>query len=263
MEVAITHSSTACVLLEIDSVRILTDPVLDGGFKRYRLGPAAWATRYVGPALNPDQIPPLDAVLLSHSHHLDNLDEGGMAVVRRAKQVITGSVGGLGKQVKALTLAPWQETTIKGERGELVRVIATPGLHGPPWFPGTHKVVGYVLQWDGQENGALYISGDTIFFRGIAEIARRFQIGTAILHLGAVNFWPPWPPFLRFTFNGHEAARTARLLRSKTIIPIHYERSIWSHFRETQESYKGRFEDAGVEQSVTWLEHGKRTVIKV
>src|SRR5688500_4023478 len=121
MEVAITYSSTACVLLEIGTIRILTDPVMDGGFRKYRLGPAAWATRYVGPAIDPNQIPPLDAVLLSHSHHHDNLDDGGKVVLRRAKQIITGSDDKLGEQLKAVTLATWHETTIQGEGGQHVR----------------------------------------------------------------------------------------------------------------------------------------------
>ena len=87
MEIAITHSSTACVLLEIGSARILTDPCLDGGSKRYRLGPGAWATRYVGPAIDPETIPPLDAVLLTHFHHHDNLDDKGRACTRKRKTV--------------------------------------------------------------------------------------------------------------------------------------------------------------------------------
>jgi L-ascorbate metabolism protein UlaG (beta-lactamase superfamily) len=263
MEIAITHSSTACVLLEIGSVRILTDPVLDGGSKAYRLGPGAWATRYVGPALRPDQIPPLDAVLLSHTHHKDNLDEAGMAVLRQAGQVITGPHGTQELEVKAVGLAPWQETTISGKNGEQVRVTATPARHGPWWLPGTGKVTGFVLQWDGQEHGALYISGDTVFFRGIRTIAGRYRIGTALLHLGAVHFWPPWPPFIRFTFNGREAARAAKLFGARTVIPIHYERSVWSHFREPVESYRRAFAEAGVANAVKWLDHGKQTLVRV
>lgn len=263
MEMAITHSSTACVLLEIGSIRILTDPVLDGGRKRYRLGPAAWSTRYIGPAIRPDQIPPLDAVLLSHPHHLDNLDEAGTAMLREARRVITRLHDARELAVEAVGLAPWQETTIPGKNGEQIRVTATPARHGPWWVPGVHKVIGFVLQWDGQERGALYISGDTVFFRGIRQIAKRFCIGTAILHLGAVHFWPPWPPFIRFTFNAREAARTAKILGARTVIPIHYERSVWSHFREAVESYQRAFDEAGVANAVQWLDHGKRTLVRV
>lgn len=261
MEFAITHSSTACVLLEIGSLRILTDPVFDGGTKRYRLSPGAWATRYVGPAIQPDQLPPLDAVLLSHFHHLDNLDESGRAVLHNAAQVITNVHKAGELEVPAVGLAPWKETTISGRDGEQVRVTATPALHGPWWVPETSKVVGFVLQWEGQRHGAVYISGDTIFFRGIRQIADRFRIGTALLHLGAVHFWPPLPP-IRCTFNGREAAKTAKLLAARTVIPIHYERTVWSHFHESKDSYQRNFDDAGMGHTVRWLDHGKRTVVQ-
>jgi L-ascorbate metabolism protein UlaG (beta-lactamase superfamily) len=263
MEIAITHSSTACVLLEIGSVRILTDPVLDGGSKTYKLGPAAWATRYIGPAVKAASLPPLDAVLLSHFHHLDNLDDAGRDVARRAPLVITGPHDKYDLDFSAVGLNPWEVTTIKGSGGEEIRVTATPALHGPSWLPETHRVVGFVLEWAGQEHGALYISGDTVFFKGIRQIADRFRIGTALLHLGAVHFWPPIPPCIRLTFNGREAARTAQLIGAKTVIPIHYERSVWSHFHESVESYNDEFEKAGLAKNVKWLKHGIQTKITV
>jgi L-ascorbate metabolism protein UlaG (beta-lactamase superfamily) len=77
MDVFITHISTACVLLEIGSVRLLTDPVFDDRKRYYCFGaPFIGATRRQGPALKPDAIPDLDAILLSHAHHADNLDAG-------------------------------------------------------------------------------------------------------------------------------------------------------------------------------------------
>jgi L-ascorbate metabolism protein UlaG (beta-lactamase superfamily) len=263
MDVAITHSSTACVLLEIGSVRILTDPVLDDGRKWYRFAPTVWAQRYIGPAIRPGEIPPLDAVLLSHPHHLDNLDDSGRAMLREARQVISCRHDEGDLPLRAIRLEPWQETSIAGKNGERIRVTATPARHGPWWFPGVHKVIGFVLHWDGQEHGALYISGDTVYFRGMRRIASRFRIGTAILHLGAARFWPSLIPFVRFTMNAREAAKTAKLLSARTVIPIHYERSVWSHFRQPVEEYRREFDRAGVSNFVKWLDHGKRTLITV
>jgi len=75
MDVFITHISTACVLLEIGSVRLLTDPVFDEGERYYSFGlPFIGATCRLGPALKANEIPELDAILLSHAHHSDNLD---------------------------------------------------------------------------------------------------------------------------------------------------------------------------------------------
>jgi L-ascorbate metabolism protein UlaG (beta-lactamase superfamily) len=90
MDVFITHISTACVLLDIGSVRILIDPIFDEGERYYRFHwPCIGASRRQGPALKPDQIPELDAILLSHAHHSDNLDEGGRSLFGRARQIIT------------------------------------------------------------------------------------------------------------------------------------------------------------------------------
>lgn len=264
MQVTVTHSSTACVLLEIGSVRILTDPVLDAGMKKYRLGPLANAWRYAGPTIAPESIPELDAVLLSHAHHFDNLDAAGREILKSANQIITGpkDAGELGN--KAIGLKTWDKATITGRNGETIHVIATPARHGPWWFPGTHRVTGFLLEWQGQRNGMVYISGDTVFFAPIRDIPKRYTIGTALLHMGAANFWPPWPPFLRFTFNAAEAARTAKLLNAaKTILPVHYERTFWSHFKEPKERYMEEFLAAGVLHKVRWLIHGQRTTIEV
>ncbi len=267
--VYLTHSTTACVLLEIGSIRILTDPVFDEGSKRYRLGPAAWATRRIGPAIDPANLPPLDAVLLSHAHHADNLDETGLAFIRQCSsalpvspagkmRVITGR-GGLDQPGQdTIRLKPWEKTEIEGRDGFKVTVTATPAKHGPWFLPESWGVTGFVLEWPGQETGVFYISGDTVYFRGIKKIAGKYKIGTAVLHLGGVHFWPPWPPFLKFTMTGHQAARCARRLRAQTIIPIHYEQSVWSHFRESLSSYKNRFADAGLTSKVQWPMPGKR-----
>ncbi|WP_158222520.1 MULTISPECIES: MBL fold metallo-hydrolase [Rhodopirellula] len=264
MQIHVTHLSTACILLEIGSFRILTDPVFDIGRQRYRLGPAAYATRFIGPALAPVSLPPLDLVLLTHAHHLDNLDVLGEQFVKTAPRVLTGTRDTERAGDGAQRLNVWDSTTITTQEGIEIKITATPALHGPRWLPESWHVIGFVLEWKGQENGGIYISGDTVWFGGIRKIANRFRIGTAILHLGAVNFWPPWPSFLlRCTFNGREAARCARRLEAKTVIPVHYERSVWTHFKESTESYNNEFADAGVGSRVRWLRQGERSELVV
>ena len=264
MDVFITHISTACVLLEIGRVRILTDPVFDTGERYYSFGaPFVGATRSLDPALGAAKMKDLDAILLSHAHHLDNLDEGGKSLFPEAREIITNLHGKRHLKGKATGLRTWSTTTIFGRGGEAITVGATPALHGPRWLPGTRHVCGFTLKWDGQKHGELYISGDTIYFNDLRELGQRSVIGTAILHLGAVHFWPPIPAWLRFTFNGADAVKMAELLRPKTLIPIHYERSIWSHFREDVSSYHQQFQKAGLLETVQWLEWGKRTTIVV
>jgi len=106
-----------------------------------------------------------------------------------------------------------------------------PARHGSL---GSHLIVGettgFILEWAGQKHGAMYISGDTVWFNGIHEIAHRFQVGTAILHIGKASFPATGP--IHFTLNAKEAVRVVKALNPHTVMPIHYEG--WKHFRESK-----------------------------
>ena len=261
MDVFVTHISTACVLLEIGSVRILTDPVFDEGERYYRFRwPGIGATRRQGPAMKADRIPDLDAILLSHAHHSDNLDDGGRSLFGRARQIITTIHDTKYVKDDVIGLPKWGSTTIHGQAGEMITVPATPALHGPYLLCESWHVCGFVLKWDGQEHGALYISGDTVYFDELREIPNRFRIGTALLHLGAVRFWVP---FARFTFDSAGAVKMAQLLGLETLIPIHYEQDVWSHFKENVASYRRAFQNAGLGQKTRWLSKGVRTQLSI
>jgi len=123
-------------------------------------------------------------------------------------------------------------------------------------------VCGFVLEWTGQKHGALYISGDTIYFDELREL-NRFKIGTALLHLGAVHFWPPSPRCFRFTFDSAGAVTMAQLLGLETLIPIHYEQDVWSHFKEDVASYQRAFQNAGLGKKTRWLSKGVRTQLGI
>lgn len=251
------------MLLEIDSVRLLTDPVFDEGERYYSFGaPFIGATRMQGPALKPEAIPDLDAILLSHAHHSDNLDDGGRALFPKARAIITNTHGKKFLKEEAIGLPKWGSTTIQGRGGEMITVSATPALHGPAWLPGTRDVCGFVLKWDSQKHGALYISGDTVYFDELRELAK-FNVGTALLHLGAVHFWPPFPRCFRFTFDSAGAVKMAKLLGLETLIPIHYEQSVWSHFKEDVASYQRAFQKAGLDHKIMWLSKGVRTQLSI
>jgi L-ascorbate metabolism protein UlaG (beta-lactamase superfamily) len=119
----------------------------------------------------------IDLVLLSHDHHADNLDAAGRAFLPQAGKVLTTLPGARRLGGNAKGLAPWQTH----EEGDL-RITAVPARHGPPGIELVDSVtIGFVLEWPGQSKGALYVSGDTVYYAGIDEIGRRFSIGTAIL----------------------------------------------------------------------------------
>jgi len=123
------------------------------------------------------------------------------------------------------------------------------------------QVVGFAFRWEGQEHGVLWISGDTVLYDGVREVADRLEVDTALLHLGGVRFPVTGP--LRYTMTAREAVQLCKLIRPRTAIPIHYEG--WKHFREGREAIEREFAGAPeeVRRSIRWLPIGERTQIAV
>jgi L-ascorbate metabolism protein UlaG (beta-lactamase superfamily) len=259
MDCRITHIGTATLLLEIGSIRLLTDPAFDPAGGNYYFGSGTSSKKLTAPALRPEELGKIDAILLSHDQHEDNLDRAGRALLPLARQVLTTSAGAKRLGNNAIGLRSWQSTVVKSDRFD-IKVTAVPARHGSL---GSHLIVGettgFVLEWPGQKHGAFYISGDTVWFNGINEIARRFQIGTAILHIGKASFPVTGP--IHFTFNTREAVRTIRALNPRTVIPIHYEG--WKHFREPRAEAEKQFAAAEMNSKVRWLPLGESTDIEI
>ena len=106
LSVRATYIGGPTVLLEVGSYTLLTDPTLDPAGTEY---PTAVYTlrKTEDPALATAQLPAIDAVLLSHDHHFDNLDRAGRAFVERAPVTFTTPVGAERLGGNALGLAPW------------------------------------------------------------------------------------------------------------------------------------------------------------
>jgi L-ascorbate metabolism protein UlaG (beta-lactamase superfamily) len=258
--IAITYVGGPTALLELGGLRLLTDPTFDPAGRRYNFGWGTSSRKLQDPAMSPDALAPIDAVLLSHDHHDDNLDDAGRAMLPAAKRVITTPSGEKRRGGNSLGLAPWSSTTLKAPGGPEVRITATPCRHGPPLSrPLVGEVVGFLLEWEGQSDGALWLSGDTVWFSGIPEIAERFGVGTAIVNLGGVRFPVTGPA--RYTMNAAEAIRVARELELRTLVPLHYEG--WKHFRQGRVDLERAFAEAGIEDRVRWLEPAAPVTIEV
>ena len=72
----VTHIGGPTVLLEVAGWTILSDPTFDPPGRRYPFALGTSSTKLVGPAIEPDSLPAVDVVVLSHDHHADNLDDG-------------------------------------------------------------------------------------------------------------------------------------------------------------------------------------------
>lgn len=83
-DVRVTHIGGPTTLIEVGGWRLLTDPTFDPPGRRYRFGWGTSSRKTTGPALAVADLPPVDAVLLSHDHHGDNLDMAGRTLLPTA-----------------------------------------------------------------------------------------------------------------------------------------------------------------------------------
>jgi L-ascorbate metabolism protein UlaG (beta-lactamase superfamily) len=115
------------------------------------------------------------------------------------------------------------------------------------------------LEWPGQEHGGLYVSGDTVFFGGIKNIARRFQVSVAVIHFGGVKFAVSGPA--RYTLTSAAGLQVARALRARTVVPIHFEG--WSHFRTPRSDIESTFAAAGMADALRFPAPGIPTELEL
>jgi L-ascorbate metabolism protein UlaG (beta-lactamase superfamily) len=256
----ITHIGGPTALIEVDGWRLLTDPTFDPPGRRYTFGWGSSSRKLTGPAIAATDLGPIDAVLLSHDHHGDNLDTAGRALLPAAGSVLTTVAGARRLGGNARGLAPWATTRLTAPGRPAIQVTATPCRHGPPLSrPIAGQVVGFALAWEGQEHGALWITGDTVLYNGVRQVADRLQVGTALLHLGCVRFGVTGP--VRYTMTAREAVELCRLVRPRTAIPVHYEG--WTHFRQDRPAIEGEFAQApaDISRSIRWLPIGEATTV--
>lgn len=255
----ITYVGASTALIEVAGLRLLTDPVFDPPGGRYSFGLGTASRKLTGPSVTADAIGAMDAVLLSHDQHADNLDGAGRDLLPRATRVLTTQRGAARLGGNARGLAPWTRFDLDAQ-GTRVRVVATPARHGPPLSrPIVGDVIGFLLTWDGQRHGALYLSGDTVWFKGMAEVARRFRVGTFVPYLGGARF--AISGRARYTLTGRAAVRATEALSPRAVVPLHYEG--WSHLREGREEVQRSFAEAGLAEQLRWLPAGESVELDV
>ncbi|TDO52699.1 L-ascorbate metabolism protein UlaG (beta-lactamase superfamily) [Kribbella sp. VKM Ac-2527] len=259
-DVRITHIGGPTTLIEIEGWRLLTDPTFDPPGRRYTFGWGSASTKMSGPTVAVADLPPIDAVLLTHDQHADNLDDAGRALLPAVGTVITTAVGA--RRLGAVGLTPWSVHSLRKPGLPTLEITATPCRHGPPFSRRiTGDVVGFALRWEGQEHGILWISGDTVLYDGLRQVGDRFDVGTVLLHLGAVQFGITGP--LRYTMSGPDGVELCRQLRPRTVLPVHYEG--WSHFTQGRDTIEQAFAaaPADVSTSLSWLPTGTSVTVPV
>jgi L-ascorbate metabolism protein UlaG (beta-lactamase superfamily) len=259
-DLRITHVGGPTALIAIDGWRLLTDPTFDPPGRKYTFGWGTGSVKLAGPSVAVSDLGHIDAVLLTHDHHDDNLDACGRALLPSAGAVVTTVSGAKRLGGSARGLEPWETTWLEAPGRPPIEITATPCRHGPPLSRAlAGDVVGFALRWDGQEHGVLWISGDTVLYDGVRQVADRLEVDTALLHLGGVRFPTTGP--VRYTMTARDAVELCRLIGPRTAIPIHYEG--WKHFRQGREAIERELAQApeDIRRRIRWLRLGDEVQI--
>jgi L-ascorbate metabolism protein UlaG (beta-lactamase superfamily) len=260
IDLALTHIGGPTVLIELAGWRLLTDPTFDPPGRTYAFGWGTSSTKLTGPALSPDAIGPLDAILLTHHHHADNLDDAGRHLLESAPVVVTTGKGAKRLGGSARGLRNWQVTRLEAPGRPTIDVTATPCRHGPPLTrPIVGDVVGFALTSEALPDGALWVSGDTVLYDGVRQVADRIRVDVALLHLGGVRF--PLTGPLRYTMTVDEGVELCRLLAPRVVVPVHYEG--WSHFHEGRAAIEHVLLERGERLPFANVAIGQRTPLDV
>lgn len=236
-------------IIEYAGLRWLTDPSLsepgeyEGGL-----------VKTTGPALAPEEIEPIDIVLLSHDHHSDNLDPAGRSFLPRAARVLTTVEGAARLGGNATGIEPWSSVTIDRPDGGTVTVTAVPAQHGPDGTDHiTGPVIGFVLS--GSELETVYVSGDNASLDVVRAIAERTgTVDVAVLFAGAVQ------RSYRFdgaylTLSSDRAAEATKILGAQTTIPAHFEG--WTHFTQGADALRAAFAGNSITDRLIVPERGR------
>jgi L-ascorbate metabolism protein UlaG (beta-lactamase superfamily) len=231
----LTFIGTATTLLRLGGFTVLTDPNFLHRGQRAYLGRGLWSRRLTEPAMAPGDLPPLDAVVLSHLHgdHWDrvarrSLDRGVPLVTTEHASARLRRVG-----FDARPLRTWERHELsRGE--ETLAVEALPAVHArgvlgrllPP-------VMGSLLEHrvGGEVRRRVYLSGDTLTGAHLDAIAERHPgVDAAVVHLGGTRVL-----LHTVTMDDVQGVDFLRRVRPRTAVPVHHDdyrvmRSPLSHF---------------------------------
>ncbi|MBB6176433.1 L-ascorbate metabolism protein UlaG (beta-lactamase superfamily) [Anoxybacillus tengchongensis] len=206
----LTWVGHATFIIQINGLTIVTDPVW-----AKRLGTVR---RLTDPALSIDDIPPVDIVLISHSHY-DHLHFSSIKQLKGNPLILVPSglrSSFLKRGFERVVECCWWETVVE----QNVSFTFVPAQHWSKrtlFDTNTSHWGGWVIET--KDKPTFYFAGDSGYFRGFRDIGERFRIDYALLPIGAYE--PEW-----FMGPQHvtpeEAVQAFIDCQAKTFIPMHY-----------------------------------------
>jgi L-ascorbate metabolism protein UlaG (beta-lactamase superfamily) len=215
-QMGVTFIGHSSFFLQVGGANVVVDPIF-----------APWLfvlKRLRRPGLRIQELPLLDAVLVTHAH-FDHLHRPSLRAIARASRAKSGRgpilivpsncadlVSDLGYE-RIVELSWWEEFQL----GAATRITATPARHwGARVIRDMHRGYGgYVLD-DGSHS--IYHSGDTAYFSGFAEIGERLHPQVALLPIGA--YYPD--SFRAVHTSPEDALRGFVDMGAQTMIPMHF-----------------------------------------
>ncbi|MBL8953475.1 MAG: MBL fold metallo-hydrolase [Myxococcaceae bacterium] len=205
------HSTT---LIELDGVKVLTDPVFSERASPYSfIGP----TRWYAPLIPLAELPKVDAVIISHDHY-DHLDEATVKQLKGARFFVALGVAAhleyWGIPAADITELDWWEEATLGP----LRVVSTPSRHAS----GRQVLDQGATLWTswsliGPAHRVWY-SGDTGLFPAMRDIGEKYgPFDVAMVEIGQYHrAWPDWH------IGPEQAVKASQLVRAQTFFPIHW-----------------------------------------
>jgi L-ascorbate metabolism protein UlaG (beta-lactamase superfamily) len=247
---------TATTVIRYGGFTILTDPNFLHAGDHVHLGYGITAQRQTNPAIEIEQLPPLDLCVLSHMHG-DHWDRVASERLPKALPIVTTKHATLSLKRQGFNnthaLDTWDTITLtKGDTW--LRITSMPGKHGPGALNALlPPVMGSILEWgtgSEQPRFRLYISGDTLFGSHLHEIPRRFpDIDLALVHLGGTMVFG-----IVVTMDAQQGVRAVRVIQPRAVIPIHY--NDYDAFKSPVEDFLRAMAEANLPTEVHYLAHG-------
>jgi L-ascorbate metabolism protein UlaG (beta-lactamase superfamily) len=247
----------ATVLLRLGGFTILTDPNFIHRGEQIPLGYGLTTTRLTDPALEIEDLPPLDLVVLSH-WHADHFDRIAEERLPRGLPILTTSQAARELSDRGFTatvpLETWQ-TDRRSKDGAELSITAMPGRHAPSALAvALPDVMGSLVELGdggGEPPFRLYITGDTIMYEGLREIPGRYpELDLALVHLGGTRVMG-----VTVTMDAEQGVELLQTVRPRTAVPIHYDD--YEAFKSPLEDFVTAIRAAGLEDRVRYVAPGE------